>query len=87
MGVSTHSIEVNAPLTAVYNQWTQFEEFPHFMDGVEEVRQEGGERLFFEKRRSPRGSKNGQQKLQNKFRIRALPGKVSTERWTTWVTI
>jgi hypothetical protein len=26
MGVSTHTIEVNAPLTAVYNQWTQFEE-------------------------------------------------------------
>jgi uncharacterized membrane protein len=33
MGVSTHSIEFNAPLTAVYNQWTHFEEFPHFMDG------------------------------------------------------
>jgi uncharacterized membrane protein len=32
-------IEVNAPLGAVYNQWTQFEEFPRFMDGVREVRQ------------------------------------------------
>ena len=32
-------IEVNAPLRAVYNQWTQFEEFPAFMDGVREVRQ------------------------------------------------
>jgi uncharacterized membrane protein len=47
MGVSTHSIEVNAPLRAVYNQWTQFEEFPHFMEGVEEVRQEGKKRLFW----------------------------------------
>jgi Polyketide cyclase / dehydrase and lipid transport len=47
MGVSTHSIEVNAPLKAVYNQWTQFEEFPHFMEGVEEVRQEGNNRLFW----------------------------------------
>jgi uncharacterized protein (TIGR02271 family) len=47
MGVSTHSIEVNAPLKAVYNQWTQFEEFPHFMEGVEEVRQEGKKRLFW----------------------------------------
>jgi uncharacterized protein (TIGR02271 family) len=47
MGVSTHSIEVNAPLKAVYNQWTQFEEFPHFMEGVEEVRQEGNKRLFW----------------------------------------
>jgi len=32
-------IEVEAPLRAVYNQWTQFEEFPEFMDGVREVRQ------------------------------------------------
>lgn len=32
-------IEVNAPLRSVYNQWTQFEEFPQFMEGVREVRQ------------------------------------------------
>jgi HSP20 family molecular chaperone IbpA len=34
-----HSIDVNVPLHAAYNQWTQFEEFPRFMDGVREVRQ------------------------------------------------
>ena len=33
------SIEVEVPLQTAYNQWTQFEEFPKFMDGVEEVRQ------------------------------------------------
>src|SRR5690349_12990425 len=33
------TIEVEAPVSAVYNQWTQFEEFPRFMDGVKEVRQ------------------------------------------------
>ena len=33
------TIEVDAPLTTVYNQWTQFEEFPRFMEGVKEVRQ------------------------------------------------
>jgi Polyketide cyclase / dehydrase and lipid transport/Protein of unknown function (DUF2934) len=47
MGATTHSIEINAPLQVVYNQWTQFEEFPHFMEGVEEVRQEGDKRLFW----------------------------------------
>ena len=47
MGSTTHEIEVNAPLNAVYNQWTQFEEFPHFMEGVEEVRQEGDKHLFW----------------------------------------
>lgn len=34
-----HSIEVNVPLRAAYNQWTQFEDFPRFMEGVQEVRQ------------------------------------------------
>jgi len=47
MAATTHSIEVNAPLRAVYNQWTQFEEFPLFMEGVAEVRQEGEKRLFW----------------------------------------
>jgi len=32
------TVEVDAPLRAVYNQWTQFEEFPRFMTGVKEVR-------------------------------------------------
>jgi uncharacterized membrane protein len=33
------SIEVNVPVSTAYNQWTQFEEFPRFMEGVEEVKQ------------------------------------------------
>src|SRR5256886_13450645 len=33
------SIEVQCPVRTVYNQWTQFEEFPRFMAGVKEVRQ------------------------------------------------
>ena len=41
------SIEVLAPVSAAYNQWTQFEEFPQFMDGVEEVRQVGDTRLHW----------------------------------------
>ena len=32
-------IEVDRPVDMVYNQWTQFEEFPRFMGGVESVRQ------------------------------------------------
>lgn len=35
----TQSIEVNVPLQTAYNQWTQFEDFPRFMEGVREVRQ------------------------------------------------
>ena len=33
------SIEVRCPVRTVYNQWTQFEEFPRFMAGVKEVKQ------------------------------------------------
>jgi uncharacterized membrane protein len=33
------SIDVNVPVSTAYNQWTQFEEFPRFMEGVESVTQ------------------------------------------------
>jgi uncharacterized membrane protein len=39
MATIEQSVEVGQPLRTVYNQWTQFEEFPRFMEGVEEVRQ------------------------------------------------
>jgi uncharacterized membrane protein len=41
------SIEVAVPVSTAYNQWTQFEEFPHFMQGVEEVRQLDDTRLHW----------------------------------------
>jgi uncharacterized membrane protein len=33
------SIEVEVPVRTAYNQWTQFEEFPRFMEGVQSVTQ------------------------------------------------
>ena len=39
------TVVVNVPLSTVYNQWTQFEEFPQFMGGVEKVTQLGDDRL------------------------------------------
>jgi uncharacterized membrane protein len=35
----TESVDVSVPVRTAYNQWTQFEEFPRFMDGVREIRQ------------------------------------------------
>ena len=43
----TESIDVAVPVTTAYNQWTQFEEFPRFMEGVEEVRQLDDKRLHW----------------------------------------
>ena len=39
MSVIEQSIEINVPVKTAYNQWTQFEEFPRFMEGVKEVKQ------------------------------------------------
>ncbi|MFD5558838.1 SRPBCC family protein [Streptomyces sp. NPDC127068] len=33
------SVEVAVPLRTVYDQWTQFEDFPRFMEGVEHIEQ------------------------------------------------
>jgi uncharacterized membrane protein len=41
------SIDVHAPLSMTYNQWTQFEKFPEFMEGVTEVRQLDDSRLLW----------------------------------------
>lgn len=43
----THAVDVAAPVRVVYNQWTQFEEFPLFMDGVESVVQLADDRLHW----------------------------------------
>lgn len=47
MATIEKDIEVEVPVTTAYNQWTQFEEFPRFMEGVEEVRQLDDERLHW----------------------------------------
>ncbi|WP_155371023.1 SRPBCC family protein [Catellatospora vulcania] len=39
MSTVTESVDVHVPVRTAYNQWTQFESFPHFMKGVESVRQ------------------------------------------------
>ena len=39
MSTIERSITVDVPVRTAYNQWTQFESFPRFMEGVEEVRQ------------------------------------------------
>jgi uncharacterized membrane protein len=47
MSTVEKSIEVELPVSTVYNQWTQFEEFPQFMEGVEQVVQLDDTRLHW----------------------------------------
>ena len=48
-GISTidESLEVEVPVSTAYNQWTQFEEFPLFMEGVDHVEQRDDTRLHW----------------------------------------
>jgi uncharacterized membrane protein len=41
------SIDVDVPVHTAYDQWTQFETFPEFMDGVDEVKQISDTRLHW----------------------------------------
>ena len=41
------SIDVDVPVRTAYNQWTQFEEFPRFMEGVEAVHQLDDQRFHW----------------------------------------
>jgi uncharacterized membrane protein len=41
------SVDVEVPVRTAYNQWTQFEEFPRFMSGVESVQQMTDRRLHW----------------------------------------
>ncbi len=47
MSTIEESVEVDVPVRTAYNQWTQFEEFPRFMEGVEEIRQLSDTRLHW----------------------------------------
>jgi uncharacterized membrane protein len=47
MAAVEQSVEVEVPVRTAYNQWTQFEEFPRFMEGVESVAQLDDTRLHW----------------------------------------
>ncbi len=43
----SETVEVEVPVTTAYNQWTQFEDFPLFMEGVDHVQQFEDARLHW----------------------------------------
>lgn len=47
MSTIEKSIDVQVPVRTAYNQWTQFEEFPRFMEGIQSVKQIDDTHLHF----------------------------------------
>jgi uncharacterized membrane protein len=47
MASTTQTIEVSVPVRTAYNQWTQFEEFPKFMEGVKQITQKDDTHLHW----------------------------------------
>jgi len=47
MSTTPESVDVNRPIGMVYNQWTQFESFPQFMEGVERIDQKDDTHLHW----------------------------------------
>jgi uncharacterized membrane protein len=47
MSTVQKTIEVKQPVSTVYNQWTQFESFPEFMEGVESIQQLDDKRVHW----------------------------------------
>jgi Polyketide cyclase / dehydrase and lipid transport len=41
------TVQVDVPISVAYNQWTQFQEFPQFMGGVESVTQVSDRRMHW----------------------------------------
>lgn len=50
MHTISSDIDIELPVGTVYNQWTQFEDYPAFMSGVREVRQLAPDELYWDVR-------------------------------------
>jgi uncharacterized membrane protein len=73
----TKTIDVNVPVRTAYNQWTQFEEFPRFMEGVEQVHQINDKQLHW------RASIGGKQKEWEAVITEQTPDRQVAWRSTT----
>lgn len=72
-----HTVLVHVPIQTAYNQWTQFESFPAFMEGVEEVRQLDDTHLHW------RASLGGKTVAWNAEIVKQVPDQLIVWRSTT----
>ena len=71
------TFEIGVPVRVAYNQWTQFEDFPRFMDGVKEVRQIDDTHLHW------KASIGGKDKEWNAEIVEQVPDQVIAWRSTS----
>jgi CBS domain-containing protein len=83
-GAVRQSTTVHVPVRSAYDQWTQFEEFPSFMEGVEQVRQVD-DRHLTGARRSAASRVSGMPRSPSRCPIAALPGgRPAASGTTAW---
>src|SRR5882724_5528585 len=66
-------VDVNAPVRVAYDQWTQFKEFPKFMEGVRRVDQLDDKRMHWVVK-SPARRRNTTLRSPSRFPISGSPG-------------
>lgn len=74
-----HAIDVHVPVRTAYNQWTQFEKFPQFMESVEEIRQLSDTRLHW-RARIAGVEQEWEAEIDEQIPISASPGTASPAR-------
>ena len=85
MSIIEKSIEVNVPEYTAYAQWTRFEEFPQFMEGVKEVQRLGPKSVFIGKQRSRARTKSGMRRSPWRPRTNVSHGRVQGGDIKGWV--
>ena len=70
------SIDVQVPVREVYDQWTQFEEFPRFMDGIQSVQQLDDTHVQWARRFAVNGA-SGRPRSPSSSRTKGFPGERS----------
>ena len=72
MASVVESVDVNVPVSTAYNQWTQFEDFPRFMEGVKLVKQLDDTHLHWARGDRRHGARSG---------MRRSPSSIPTNEW------